>query len=126
MGTHKNKPAPVVGGQDLRLPDNSTQEYAKLAALTEKMFPSWHVETLRRMVHSILVMARPEAVVPGVLDSALTWIPGAGLFHLHFDGKGGVMIDPESDFTPELRELGQALRLVMGTRLTVGRPGVVA
>ena len=116
------KKAPATGAQ--KIGDRSSKEYAKLAGLAGKMFPAWNPETLRATVHSILVMARPAAVESGVMDSACSWIPGAGVIQLHFDGKGGVKINPDSDCTPELLDLGRALRFVLGDKLTVGKPEV--
>jgi hypothetical protein len=102
----------------------SSQEYAILANNARKICPSWHPEALREIIRTILLVASPDQVTPGAC-SAASYIPGAGVLKLHFDGKGRVMIDPESDFTHPLRELAKALRLVMGDKLTVGRPGVM-
>ena len=102
------------------LPNISRKEYAKCADLFAGMFPSWEPQTMRDTILGVMDLARVE----GTSATAYSYVSGAGVLQVHFDGKGGVMIDPESDFTPALLELGKALRLVMGDKLTVGRPGV--
>ena len=98
------------------------QSYDELRQDAAKLFPSWELDQLREIVVGIRLMASPEHVVPGVTDSACAYLPGAGVLYVHFDGKGGVMIDPESDETHALFELGRALKLVLGDQVTVGKP----
>lgn len=87
--------------------------------------PSWEQDFLREVIQSIRAMATPEQVIPGVMDSACAYLPGAGVLQVHFDGTGGVMIDPASDCSPAMMELGRALKVVLGDKLTVGRPAGV-
>lgn len=121
MATEKG---PSRGPQ--KLPNCSGQEYAELAGLTREMFPSWNVEALRVIVQHIVEMAAPEMMFPGVFNSACAFIPGAGVLQVHFDGAGGVEIDPQSDCTPAMLDLGRALRLALGDKLTIGKPVVTA
>ncbi len=101
-----------------------SQRYARAEAHAREFFPSWAPQDLRRIIRDIRAMAAPEEGIPGVLDHACTYIPGAGFLELHFDGTGGVMIDPASDCTPAMLELGRALKLVLGEKCRVGRPEV--
>ena len=117
-----NKKAPCEGVPTLR--NNSSQEYATPTGIARKICPSWEPEALREIIREIRFMASPERVTAET-DSAAVFIPGAGVLHLHFDGTGGVKLDPESDFTRPMRELAQALRLVLEDRFTVGRPAGV-
>ena len=104
--------------------ETAPQGYDEARETAQILFPSWDLDYLRQTIESLLFMATPEQVLPGVVDSACAFLHGAGTLQVHFDGKGGVMIDPESDRTPAMFELGRALKLVLGDQLTVGRPGV--
>jgi len=103
---------------------NIPQE-AYIEKLVRINFPSWEPEHLRHVIRDIRFPASPEQVIPGVRDGALLLIPFVGLVKFHFDGTGGVALDPESSYTPEIRELVKALHLVLGDKFRVGRPGKV-
>ena len=99
------------------------QEYIRSAI--QANFPSWHPEHLRQVVQDILAMAAPDKAIPGVVDSACAYIPGAGAVQVHFPGDGAVMIDPASGCSDAMFELGRALKVVLGDKPTVGRPAGV-
>jgi len=96
----------------------------KLTAFMKRTFPTWDPQELRTTLNFIRSMADPAQVIPGVLDSACAFFPGACVIELHFDGRGGVEIDPESTCSPAMLDLARALRLLLGEKLTVGKPGV--
>ena len=123
MGTRAKQKGPCSEHEPFgKQIETTPQGYAEVRQAAHELFPSWELEHLRETIGGILLMASPDQVIPGVMDSARAYLHGPGVIQVHFDGKGGVMIDPESDATPALFELGRALKMVLGDQLTVGRP----
>ena len=98
---------------DVSQPVYATREATELLI---KEFPSWHPSDVLTILQTVYQLAQ------GGSGCTTLHLFGHGQMTFHFDGVGGMMMDPSSTCSPKTQEIARGLRWAFDEKFCVGRP----